>query len=101
MIQTYKNYEKGRTKVFLTIRDGEFSSVIIGNQAVTTEQGIQFYVDYYVADQLHKCDFYLDGLEPKLKLKDGETLDIPDEVEQREREIQELERRLKELKNAE
>lgn len=101
MIKTYGNHDKNRVKVFFIAEDGEVQGFIIGNQTIPNKQGFQFYVDYYVAQQLDKCELYFDGLIPKLRLKEGEELEIPSEIEEKEREIEELERRLKELKNAE
>lgn len=98
MIKTYSENKKGRTKVFFKVREDIVSSVIVGNQAVSTEQGYQFYVKDYVADQIDKCELYMDGLTPKLRLKEGESLDVPTEEEEKEKEIQELENKLKQLK---
>ena len=98
MIKTYDDYEKGRVKVFFNVKNNEVTSVVVGNKAVSHEQGFQFYVDDYVAEQLDKCEFYLEGLIPKLRLKEGEELEIPTEVEEKEREIKELEQRLRQLR---
>ena len=101
MIKTYNENGESRTKVFFAVENDRVTSVIIGNRSVPVEQGFQFYVDDYVAEQIDKCELYLDGLTPKLRLKEGEELEIPSEVEQKEREIRELEERLRQLKNAE
>lgn len=98
MIKTYKTFTQGRTKVFFATSDNEVTSVTVGNAAVNMEQGFQFYVDDYVAEQIHKCELVLDGLTPKLVLKEGETLDIPTEEDEKEKEIKELEERLQQLK---
>ena len=98
VIKTYKDSGNGRyTKVFFTVDDGEVRSVKVGNQVVPLEQGFQFYVDDYVALQIDKCELSLDGM-PKLRLKEGEELEIPDELEKKRREIEELERKLEKLK---
>lgn len=98
MVKTYAERGNGRVKVFFLVDQKDVKGVIVGNQAVINEQGFQFYVDDYVADQIDKCEFYLDGFTPKLRLKEGETLEIPTEVEEKEREIKELEQRLKQLR---
>lgn len=97
-IETYEEKARFRTKVFLKIKDGNIFSILVGNDAIPTEQGFQLYVDDYVAEQIDKCELYFDGLNPKLRLKEGETLEIPTEVEAKEREIKELEQRLKQLR---
>ena len=101
MIKTYNENGESRTKVFFAVENDRVTSVIIGNRSVPVEQGFQFYVDDYVAEQIDKCELYLDGLTPKLRLKEGEELEIPSEVEQKEREIRELEERLRQLRSAE
>lgn len=78
MIKTYRNKADGRVKVFFAVDDGNVTSITIGNQSVPTEQGFQFYVDDYVAEQIDKCELYLDGLTPKLIVKEGETIHVPD-----------------------
>lgn len=100
-IETYDTRQPGTTKVFFKVADGSVASVIVGNQAVSTDSGYQFYVDDYVAEQIDKCELYLEGFTPKLRLKEGETLVIPTEVERKQKEIEELERKLKELKGEE
>lgn len=102
MIKAYSERKKGLTKVFFTVNDeGSVSSITVGNQAVSTEKGFQFYVNDYVAEQIDKCELYMDGLTPKLRLREGETLDVPTEEEEKEKEIKELETKLKQLKGAE
>lgn len=103
MIQTYKNNDGGKVKVFFVVEDGDVVSVKAGNQVVPTEQGFQFYVDDYVAYQIHKCELYIDGLAPKIRVRKGETLFIPNENEhyKRKKEIAELEEKLKKLKGDE
>ncbi|MEN2468241.1 hypothetical protein [Ornithinibacillus sp. JPR2-1] len=100
VIKTYDTRQAGTLKVFLKIHDGAISSVIIGNQAVATEQGFQFYVDDYVAEQIDKCEFYLDGITPKLRVKEGEEI-IEPELTEREKEIRRLQFELEQLQNAE
>lgn len=100
MIKIYEDNKGKQTKVCFTIKNNEITSVTVGNQAVMTKQGIQFYVDDYVAEQIHKCELVFDGLTPKLVLKEGETLFMPEENDEykKQKEIEELERKLKELK---
>lgn len=98
MVKTYKDGSKGRVKVFIRVDDGVALGCTVGNQSVPTGQGFQFYVDDYVAEQIDKCELVLDGLTPKLVLKEGETLEVPTEEEEKEKEIKELEERLKQLK---
>src|SRR5690625_2685354 len=97
-IETYDTKEQGVIKVFFKVSDGNVSSIIIGNQAVSTERGYQFYVDDYVADQIDKCEMYLDGLTPKLRLKEGEELVVPQKTE-KELEIERLKYELERLQN--
>jgi len=99
-IETYDTKEQGVIKVFFKVSDGNVSSIIIGNQAVSTERGYQFYVDDYVADQIDKCEMYLDGLTPKLRLKEGEALEVPEKSE-KDKEIERLEYELEQARNAE
>lgn len=100
MIKTYEEHDEGRVKVFFVIEGGVSSGVLIGNKTIATKQGIQFYVDEYVAEQIHKCNLYIDGLTPKLIVKEGETLFVPEECDEykKQKEIEELEKKLKELK---
>lgn len=103
MIKTYETREikdKSKVKVFFAVKDDVVTNITIGNQTVPTEQGFQFYVDDYIADQIHKCELYIDGLTPKLRVKEGETLFVPEECDEykKQKEIEELEKKLKELK---
>ena len=99
MIKIYDSNVRGKTKVFFVIdKEGKVIRRIVGNQAVNVDAGFQFYVDDYVADQIDKCELYINGLTPKLVLKEGETLEVPTEVDEMEKEIKELENRLKQLK---
>lgn len=97
-METYNQNGQGRTKVFFTVVDNAVANVIIGNNAVPTGQGYQFYVDDYVAEQIHKCELYLDGLTPKLRLKEGEELVVPQKTE-KELEIERLKYELERLQN--
>lgn len=99
-IETYDTRQPGTTKVFFKVVDGDVASVIIGNRAVSTDRGYQFYVDDYVADQIDKCELFMDGLTPKLRLKEGETLEVPEKTE-KEKEIERLEYELEQARNAE
>ena len=104
MIKTYNEQKNGKVKVFFQVNEyGEVNNIFVGNQAVATGGGFQFYVDYYVAEQIHKCELYIDGLTPKLRVKEGETLFVPEECDEykKQKEIEELEKRLKELKGDE
>lgn len=98
MVKTYSEYSTGRTKIFIAIDDDKVVSITSGNNAITVRQGVQFFVDDYVAEQIHKCELMLDGLTPKLVLKEGETLEVPTEEDEKEKEIKELEERLQKLK---
>lgn len=98
MIETYSNKGNNRTKVFFTINENELSSIYIGDNTIPSEQGFQFYVDDYVAEQIHKCELYLDGLTPKLRLKEGEELVVPQKTE-KELEIERLKYELERLQN--
>ena len=100
MIKIYEEHDAGRVKVFFVIEDGVSSGVLVGNKTIATKQGIQFYVDDYVAEQIHKFNLVMDGLTPRLTVKDGETLIVPEENDEykKRKEIEELEERLQELK---
>ena len=98
MVKIYNESGPERTKVFFVVRDGRVSRVITGNHAVSTEQGLQFYVDDYVAEQIYKCELYIDGLEPKLIVKEGETIEVPEKSE-KEKEIERLKFELEKLQN--
>ena len=99
MINIYDEYKKGRVKVFFKIKGSEIVGVTVGNRAVNAEAGIQFYVDDYVSEQLNKCELYMDGFKPILKVREGEQVFVSKESEayKREKEIKELQKRLKEL----
>lgn len=96
MIKTYNDSGIGRTRVFFMFDGG----VVVGKWSICTHAGIQFYVDDYVAEQIHKFNLVMDGLKPVLELKDGETLFVPEENDEykKRKEIKELEERLQELK---
>jgi len=79
MVRVYDYNEGSKIKVFFSIRDGVITTVSVGNRAVSTKTGIQIYVDDYVSKQLDKCELYLDGMSPKLRVKDGEVLEKPKE----------------------
>ncbi|EQB35051.1 hypothetical protein M948_18295 [Virgibacillus sp. CM-4] len=98
-IQTYNtNVNGNKMKVFFVLdENGGAKSVKVGNQVVPSEEGIQFYVDKHVALQIDKCDLIIES-RPYLKVKDGETIEIPDEVQQKEERIKELEKELEELR---
>jgi len=100
MVKTYNESSPRRTKIFFVVRDGRVSRVITGNHAVSTEQGLQFYVDDYVAEQIYKCELYIDGLEPKLIVKEGENIEVPEKSE-KEKEIERLKFELEKLQNEE
>lgn len=99
MIKTYNDSDIGRTRVFFVFDGG----VVVGNRSICTHAGIQFYVDDYVAEQIHKCELYFDGFTPKLRVKEGETLFVPEENDEykKRKKIEELEQKLKELKGDE
>lgn len=99
MVAVYDEHKAGRTKVFLVIKDKEITSVITGNRAVVKDEaGIQFYLDDYIVEQLDKFNIEIDGGSPVLILKEGETIDESTEKIKKQREIQELEERLQQLK---
>lgn len=100
-IAIYPERRDNTIKVFFVITNGEVSSVIVGNRTVPLEQGYQFYVRDYVAEQIDKCEFIADGFTPKLVVKEGEELTLPTEGEEKQREIEELERKLRELRGEE
>ena len=76
-VHTFNERLVNTTKVFFTIDNGSVVAVLIGNNAVPTRRGFQFYVEDYIADQIDKCELYIDGLEPKIRPKEGEVIDIP------------------------
>ena len=95
-IKTYSNQEDGATKVFFVVKDNLVMGVKVGNQVVSVDTGFQFFVDDYVAEQIDKCELFLDGFTAKLRIKEGETLDVPGD-EDKERRIAELQRELERL----
>lgn len=100
MIEIYNGKGPGRTKVFFVTSKDEVTSVIIGNQSVSTGQGFQFYVDDYVANQIDKCELVMDGLKPTLQVKDGEEIEVP-ELSEKELAIRQKEWELEQLRNSE
>src|SRR5690625_3070581 len=99
MINVYDGYKTGRTKVFLVVKDKKITSIVTGNKAVVKDEaGIQFYLDDYIVEQLDKFNISIDGGEPVLTLKEGEAKEDPTEKIKKQREIEELEQRLRELK---
>lgn len=102
-IKIYDNNDtNNRTKVFFAVDDQNIvDSVTVGNSAVPTRKGFQFYVDDYIANQIDKTELLLTGGYPSLKVKDGEAIEIPTEEQEKQKEIEELERKLKELRGEE
>lgn len=102
-IKIYDNNDtNNRTKVFFAVDDQNIvDSVTVGNSAVPVRKGFQFYVEDYVADQIDKTELVLTGGYPSLKVKEGEEIEIPTEEQQKQKEIEELERKLKELRGEE
>ncbi|WP_077601575.1 hypothetical protein [Oceanobacillus sojae] len=97
-IETFQTKQnRNQIKVFFVVEDGKVTSVKVGDQVVSLEQGFQFYVHYYVAYQIDKCELYIDGFTPKLCVRQGEEIVIPTEEQQRAKNIEALERELKEL----
>ncbi len=97
MINVYENNEEGdKVKVFYAVKYGELSTSTLGNSAISKTSGIQFYVDDYVALQLDKMDITMDGFTPKLELKEGEELIVPEKSE-KEKEIERLKKELERL----
>lgn len=95
-IETFKDNPGGKlVKVFFSIENDTVVGISIGNQVVPVEQGFQFFVEPHVALQIDKCELYMDGLTPRLRVIDGEELEIPDEKEKRIRELEEELERLK------
>ncbi|KNE19676.1 hypothetical protein [Virgibacillus pantothenticus] len=98
-IKIYDKNDSGKLKVFFIVNDdNKVESVTVGNNAVPTRKGFQFYVDDYIASQIDKTELMLTGGYPQLRVKDGETIEIPTEEQEKQKEIEELERKLKELK---
>lgn len=100
MINIYDDYEKGRVKVFFKLKGDKVAGVTVGNRAVNAEAGIQFYVDDYISEQLNKCEFYMDGFKPILKVREGEQVFVPEENNEykKRKEIKDLEEKIKKLK---
>lgn len=97
MIEVYENNDEGdKIKVFFSVKRGGLGSLTIGNSAISKTSGIQFYVDDYVALQLDKMNISMDGFTPKLELKEGEELIIPEKSE-KEKEIERLKKELERL----
>lgn len=93
-VHTFNERLVNTTKVFFTIDNGNVVAVLIGNNAVPTRQGFQFYVENHIAEQIDKCELYIDGLEPKIRLREGEAIDIPklsDKEKRRKELLEELE----------
>lgn len=102
MIDIYDEKTGGKVKVFFAVdNDHQVVSVDVGNNAVPTRKGFQFYVDYWVAEQIDKTELVLTDSYPQLRVKDGESVEVPTEEEEKQREIEELERKLKELRGEE
>jgi len=96
-IETFSERRNDTTKVFVTIKDRKLSSIMVGNQVVPVDEGYQFHVKNYIAEQIDKCEFIMDGF--KLIVKEGEELTIPTDDELKQKEIEELERKLRELRS--
>lgn len=96
-IKTYDSQEDGTTKVFFSVKDNLVVSVSVGNQIVVLEPGFQFFVDDYVALQIDKCEMYLEGFTAKIKVREGEEIDVPTDAD-KENEIAELQRKIDKLK---
>src|SRR5699024_10856695 len=99
MIKTYKNSDGGKVKVFFVLDDdNNITSVKMRNRVVLVEQGLQYYVYDYVAQQIDK-----DGIEfsdGKPQLIEKETSELPQKSE-KEKEIERLVKELRELRDAE
>jgi len=94
------NVDNEKVKVFVITKEGKIHTVTIGNHAISKKAGIQFYVDKNVAEQLDKVDISINGFKPILELKEGQTIELPQKNE-KEKEIERLERELRELRDAE
>lgn len=95
-ITTYSEKGGNRVKVFFRVEGNKVTSVSIGNRAVPYGKGFQFYVDDYIAEQIHKCELYFEDYEPKLKLKKGEEIEVP-KLSEKEKKRKELLSQLEEL----
>lgn len=97
MIQTYKNKDGGKIKVFFTVDDNKHvTSIKVGNRVVPMESGLQFYVDKHVAEQIDKVDIDFSDGKPLLVTKEGESIKEPQKTE-KELRMEELQRELDEL----
>jgi len=102
-VKIYNKGGKGREKVFLEINDkGNIASVSTGSHMVPIGKGIQFYVDDYIIEQLHKCELNLKCLDFEIKVKEGEQIYVPEENNEykKNKEIEELKRRLAKLEGS-
>lgn len=99
-IKLYNENADGRVKVFFVVENNQVVSKMVGNFVPQQHTGFMFYVDDYVAEQIDKVDLSFFGLTPKLEIKDGETLFIPETsiAYKKQKEIDELEQKLQELK---
>lgn len=101
MIPTYyENTDGDKVKVFFAIKDGDIRSTTVGSSAISKKSGIQFYVDEDVSLQLYKMNFFMDGLKPKLELKEGEELEVIEKSE-KQKEIERLKKELERLREDE
>ena len=100
IIKTYSTKQDNTTKVFFGFDGDKLSNILVGNRAVPRTSGYQFYVDDYVADQIDKVDIDFNNGKPTLVVKEGETINKPQKTE-KELRMEELQRELEELKNAE
>jgi len=99
MVETYDSRHPGTVKVFFVVSEDVVTSIIIGNQTVSTGRGYQFYIEDHVAEQIDKCELVIDGLTPKLVVKEGEVIYEPEKTE-KELEIERLKHELEQLENA-
>lgn len=97
MITTYQKKDFGLVKVFFVVEDDLVTSIKVGNQVVPVEMGYQFYVEEHVALQIDKCELYMDGVTPRLRIRDGEEIEFPQKTDEEIR-IEQLERELYDLK---
>ena len=97
MITTYQKKDFGLVKVFFVVEDGLVTSIKAGNQVVPVEMAYQFYVEEHVALQIDKCELYMDGVAPKLRVREGEEIEVRQKTEEELR-IEQLERELYDLK---
>lgn len=100
-VKIYDEGGRGRERVFLKINDkGNIASIATGSHMIPVGKGIQFYLDDYVVEQIHKCELNLKCLELDIKVKEGETIYKSEKNDEykRQKEIKELKKRLEELK---